>query len=64
MLKKFIAVVGLAKPNLAMTTLIWAVGLDMARLRIDHKNSVYLRLQKLQVTCHASKLKGTQGNNR
>ncbi len=49
MLKKFIAVVGLAKPNLAMTTLIWAVGLDMTRLRIDHKNSVYLRLQKLQL---------------
>ena len=49
MLKKFIAVidwVGEAQSG--------HDNLDMDRFRIDHKNSIYLRLQKLNVACHCT----------
>ncbi len=49
MLKKFIAAIGLARAYPAVTTLIWAVGRDLSQFRIDHKNSIYLRLLYLQI---------------
>ena len=46
MLKKFIAVIDWVGEDQSGHD-----NLDMDRFRIDHKNSIYLRLQKLHVAC-------------
>jgi hypothetical protein len=51
MLKKFIAVIDWVGEDQSGHD-----NLDMDRFRIDHKNSIYLRLQKLNVACQNRKI--------